>query len=656
MKKELGIKDVGFDNQWHLVNREQQGNDLNITGVWKQGITGEGVVVVLLDDGLDYESDDLKDNFYAAGSYDFNDHTALPKPRLIDDNHGTRCAGEIAAVKNEVCGMGVAYNAKVAGVRILSAEISDADEAEALNYKYQENDIYSCSWGPPDNGEVVDAPKGLVYDAIVNGINNGRNGNGSIFVFASGNGGSYDDNCNFDGYTNSMYTITVGAVDRLGKHPYYSERCSAQLVVTYSSGSASRIYTTDVGKQSCTDGHGGTSAAAPLAAGVFALVLSIRPDLSWRDMQYLCVKTAVPVALDDDDWTTLPSGRKFNHRFGYGSLDAYRIVEEAKTHVNLRPQVHLAIPHLTKKPQPIPDLTGQSDHSKAFISTIKVTPEMAKGVGLSRLEHITVGVDIQHQRRGDLEILLESPHNITSQLAARRRFDTSTDGFGNWTFMTVKHWDEDPIGDWTLRVIDAFNPEQTGSVVHWTLNLWGEMAEDFDPEAQPIATPVESSSVAEVPTETTTSSIETASASPSDTTSSSAIESGTSTPAADPIQTPGNEHADEELEVSPVGNGTNVPEHIVSSGSTIAYISVGSILILAAAGIAYVAKRKSWADKGYKEPPMSNRTEGYEFDLFADDDSEAEEDNEDDTGSHATSPMLGRDKGKGKMVASEPED
>jgi hypothetical protein len=182
------------------------------------------------------------------------------------------------------------------------------------------------------------------------------------------------------------------------------------------------------------------------------------------------------------------------------------------------------------------------------------------------------------------------------------------------------------------------------------------MAEDFDPEAQPIATPVESSSVAELPTETTTSSLETASATPSDTTSSSAIESGTSTPAAEPIQTPGNEHADEELEVSPVGNGTNVPEHIVSSGSTIAYISVGSILILAAAGIAYVAKRKSWADKGYKEPPMSNRTEGYEFDLFADDDSEAEEDNEDDTGSHATSPMLGRDKGKGKMVASEPED
>jgi hypothetical protein len=38
-----------------------------------------------------------------------NDHTELPEPRLADDQHGTRCAGEIAAVKNDVCGVGVAY-------------------------------------------------------------------------------------------------------------------------------------------------------------------------------------------------------------------------------------------------------------------------------------------------------------------------------------------------------------------------------------------------------------------------------------------------------------------------------------------------------------------------------------------------------------------
>lgn len=43
---------------------------------------------------------------------------------LFDDHHGTRCAGQIAAVKNDVCGVGIAYNSKVAGVRIVRPCIS----------------------------------------------------------------------------------------------------------------------------------------------------------------------------------------------------------------------------------------------------------------------------------------------------------------------------------------------------------------------------------------------------------------------------------------------------------------------------------------------------------------------------------------------------
>jgi kexin len=165
----------------------------------------------------------------------------LPEPRLIDDQHGTRCAGEIAAVNNTVCGLGVAPSAKVSGVRILSAAISDIDEAAALNFAYQENDIYSCSWGPPDDGQSMEAPSRLITKSIINGIQNGRGGKGSVFVFASGNGGAADDQCNFDGYTNSIYSITVSAIDWKGLHPYYSEACSANMVVTYSSGSGENI-------------------------------------------------------------------------------------------------------------------------------------------------------------------------------------------------------------------------------------------------------------------------------------------------------------------------------------------------------------------------------------------------------------------------------
>lgn len=239
--KTLGIADPIFDKQWHLFNPVQVGHDVNVTDVWLSGVTGKNATVAIVDDGLDMYSNDLKNNYYAEGSYDFNDHRDEPRPSLSDDRHGTRCAGEIGAGKNDVCGVGVAYDSKIAGIRILSKLISDADEAIAMNYDYQHNQIYSCSWGPPDDGRSMEAPGILIKRAMLNGVQNGRDSLGSIYVFASGNGAASEDNCNFDGYTNSIYSITVGAVDRKGNHPYYSEKCSAQLVVTYSSGSGDSI-------------------------------------------------------------------------------------------------------------------------------------------------------------------------------------------------------------------------------------------------------------------------------------------------------------------------------------------------------------------------------------------------------------------------------
>lgn len=137
--------------------------------------------------------------------------------------------------------MGIAYESKVAGVRILSGAISDVDEAASLNFGYQNASIYSCSWGPPDDGRSMEGPNYLVKKAMANGITRGRGGLGSVFVFASGNGGRNGDQCNFDGYTNSIFSITVAAVDYKGAHPPYSEACAANMVVASSSGSGNHI-------------------------------------------------------------------------------------------------------------------------------------------------------------------------------------------------------------------------------------------------------------------------------------------------------------------------------------------------------------------------------------------------------------------------------
>ncbi|KAI9350756.1 subtilase, partial [Obelidium mucronatum] len=477
--KTFAIEDPEFKYQWHLINdiEGQKGNDHNVSAAWSQGIFGKGSTVCLVDDGLYHNSTDLKDNYFAEGSYDFNDHLADAGPKETLDRHGTRCAGEIAAVKNSVCGVGMAYQAKVSAVRILGNNaVSQADEAAAINYKMQDNHIYSCSWGPTDDGRTLEAPSTLVAEAF---------GLGSIFVFASGNGGLSQDNCNFDGFTNSIYTITVSSVDRNNEHPGYSEWCSANMIVMYSSSDVRHddaIATTDwylgVKGDVCTRSHGGTSAAAPLASGMYALVHSIRPDLNWRDFQHLSVRTAVPIDLQHASWFKNAAGRMYSHAYGYGKLDAYHILELAKTWKSVPKQVKLSTD--IKSPEsgsgsPIPQETG-TDVRIAF----PITTEMLSKANFGILEHVTVTVNIEHAYRGDVNVDLISPAGIVSQLAVKRSYDGDSSGFQNWTFMSVVHWDENPKGTWQVVVSDHDNLEKKGVFKDAMITFYGSFGGKID--------------------------------------------------------------------------------------------------------------------------------------------------------------------------------
>ncbi|KAK5172104.1 pheromone processing endoprotease [Saxophila tyrrhenica] len=480
LAKKLDIQDPIFQEQWHLFNHLQPGHDINVTGLWAQNITGHGSTVCIVDDGLDFDSNDIKPNYFAAGSWDYNDVGPDPKPRLIDDRHGTRCAGEVSAARNDVCGVGVAYDSRIAGVRILSKLISNADEAEAMNYAFQETDIYSCSWGPPDNGEAMEAPDILIARAMVKGVEKGRGGRGSIYVFAIGNGAAADDNCNFDGYTNSIYSVSVGGIDRKGLHPYYSEKCSAQLVVTYSSGSGDAIHTTDVGQDKCYSNHGGTSAAGPLVAGIYALALQANPKLTWRDIQYLTVLSAVKVD-QPSDWTMNKAvGKEFSHQFGYGKADAYALVDMAKHWKLVKPQAWYFGPWLHVR-HAIPQ--GE----KGLASHFEVTKQMLKDANLERLEHVTVTMNVEHTRRGDLSVELKSPSGMVSHIATHRRNDEKRAGYVDWTFMSVAHWGESGVGKWTVVVKDTNVNEHKGVFTDWRIKLYGE-ARDAS-KASPLPLP-----------------------------------------------------------------------------------------------------------------------------------------------------------------------
>jgi hypothetical protein len=86
----------------------------------------------------------------------------------------------------------------------------------------------------------------ILQEAFVYGTKTGRSGLGSIYVWSAGNAGHLGDSCNYDGYANSPYTISVGAVDHLGNQAYYSEACASLMVVAPGSGIEVGITTTDL--------------------------------------------------------------------------------------------------------------------------------------------------------------------------------------------------------------------------------------------------------------------------------------------------------------------------------------------------------------------------------------------------------------------------
>lgn len=461
-RDKYGIADPEFTKQWHIVNPVLPSDTVNVTGVWDMGISGKNVTVAIIDDGVDFTLEDLKDAFSKEGSWDYNANQNMPMPTLVDDYHGTRCAGEIAAQKNDFCGVGVAMGAKVAGLRILSGRITPEDEAAALMYRNDINDIYLCLWGPADNGMLMQAPPMLVQKAIVKSVLDGRGGRGLLYVFASGNGGFHDDSCNFDGYTNSIYSITVGALDWKGNHPPYSEACAAVLTVTYSLGAGEHIHTTDINGK-CSDHHGGTSAAAPLAAGIYALVLEANPNLTWRDVQYITIKSSVQINDKDGGWQEAAIGKNYLHVYGYGKVDAYRMVELAKTWENVKPQAwyYAPVKHVGL------EILGDSDGLHIHNSLVTIDGSDVASANFEQIEHVTVTVDITADVRGHVSANLYLPRGTRSRLAVVRPLDKSNEGFRNWTFMSVAHWGETAEGNWTLELI---NHDENNKV---SFHLWG---------------------------------------------------------------------------------------------------------------------------------------------------------------------------------------
>jgi subtilisin family serine protease len=316
---------------------------VSIQRAWNQSLSGCNISVAVVDDVIDVEHDDLYSNFAPNISYDvFHRMGLVPVPS--EQKQGTTCSRIIASsspVANESCVLGIAYKSNLGAIQIFGFDseqnrdryATDITEAIALSFERQTIDIYSNCWGAPDTGADVSGPKTVTRRILADGVTKGRDGKGSIFVWANGNGRPNDD-CAADGYASSPYTISVGAIREDGKSSEYDEPCSAKLTVA----PVTNGRNTTTKETECDIVLNGTSAAASMVSGIIALALEANPNLTWRDVQYLIVYTANP-NLTAGPLTQNGAGLVVSRQYGFGVMDAEAMVTRARHWINVSPQL-----------------------------------------------------------------------------------------------------------------------------------------------------------------------------------------------------------------------------------------------------------------------------------------------------------------------------
>lgn len=315
----LCTNDPMFGSLWGLNNSANTNLDINACSAWTLA-EGAGVNVAVLDQGIFKTHIDLSTNIHPL-SYNTETNSS---PSQIFGDHGTHCAGTIAAIKdNNTQVVGVAPKAKLMDVSnsLAGTANSRIKRADGINWAWQNGaDIISNSWGSSVQYQVIN-------DAIANALLNGRGGKGTIIVFASGNdnsGVSYPANINPD-------ILAIGAMTSSGNRSSFSNYGSQLDVIAPGSGILSTVLNNGTGTKD------GTSMATPHVAGVAALILSANPCLTAKQVRDIIEQTAQKVRTDLYSYVTTsgkPNGT-WNNQMGYGLVDAYAAVLKAKNMYSL---------------------------------------------------------------------------------------------------------------------------------------------------------------------------------------------------------------------------------------------------------------------------------------------------------------------------------
>lgn len=279
-------------NNWNL-------DAINAPEVWAQGYTGQGIVVAVVDTGVDYTHPDLDNNIWTnAGEiegngidddgngyiddvrgWNFVEHNNNP---FDTDSHGTHVAGTIAAENNGFGATGVAYNAQIMAVRVLGnngGRLSDV--AAGIRYAADNGaDVINLSLGGSSSSSTVTS-------AIQYAVQRG-----ATVVMAAGNEAAQRPG--FPANLANQYGIAVGAVDRSNRLASFSNRAGTSTT-NYVVAPGASIYSTT--PNNTYRNYSGTSMATPAVAGVAALLLNANASLTPGQVVGLLAGTANSTAV-----------------------------------------------------------------------------------------------------------------------------------------------------------------------------------------------------------------------------------------------------------------------------------------------------------------------------------------------------------------------
>ena len=474
-----GVADPLASSQWYL--------DLANIDELNGQITGAGVTVGVVDDGIDTAHPDLQENLDFSLAFDtqFDTQDGNHKNVIPPDFHGTPVAGIIAAVANNETGIvGAAQDAELVSTRV-KWQWGHITQALGLQWQF---DVSNNSWGAiaPFSDNFNSTQHTFDWVNIRKGVEQGREGLGTVFVFSAGNSAGLGDNTNYHNFQNAREVITVGSVNSSDQASGFSTPGASVLVAAY----GENLVTTDrLGSAGINRGGDyteftGTSASAPLVSGIVALMLEANPDLGYRDIQkILAYSTRHP---DAQNWKENGAsdlnlgGLSFNDKSGFGVVDAYAAVQLALTWQDQNTAINevSASDRQFGMLESIPDGDGT-----AFTMSFDIDSPIM-------VENVELGIDLSHQRMGDLIITLTSPNGTVSTLMDRptvndeRPFGLSGQDSGVpthllWDFSSVQFWGEEATGTWTISVTDV-RAEQTGTIKSLSLRVYGDRDDGND--------------------------------------------------------------------------------------------------------------------------------------------------------------------------------